>query len=691
MPSTDKKFSTVDRFTGINEARTSETEFPPGEASRCENWYITDDLKLETRPGVRKFIDDARTPGKSLAAWSGKIGLTEYLCIVDFRNEQDHIYLLTENEVGGKRIVYQQHGALGVTAKRLTSQFSGDGFTTLFYLPDTAVAVKSATVGGTASAGTFDPVTHIWTFNTAPAAGVQNVSIVYAVNEPDTELVKIFTFAEYLYIMSPAATVRWNGSAFTPATFYIPKVVTGAPPAGGGTTLENINLLINKRRIDYSSNGTATAYVLPAEAKSVDWVKVDNKTVTGGTYNASTHTYTFTSAPAKGVGNVEFQYQADAALTAETYNTIASCLLWENYNGSTDTRLFVGGDGTSKLYYTGVPLEAGLEQLYFPGMYEINVDMSASPVTGMVRHYSKLLVFKPDGTFAISYDTITLANGSLTAGFRIYPVNREYGSDVMGQIQTVDNYPYTITKGGIYTWNVSFGYNDERFAKRVSEKVGRSLRAADIQRIVTCDDNYTHTYYAFLNDLDGTVLVNRYSLVKGGVWFIYKSECFRNVRFAVMHGGTMTIILDDGELLYFDTGYPYDEADNARSRLAIRSIWESGYQPMGADYRRKSSGIIYVSCIPRGSPSLTVTAQSDRKSGGESYAQKVISNSLFSFSTLRFSTLSFNALSTPHINRVKLKVKKFVYYKLIFKAEEPGCQASVLSYDQEIRYSGMAK
>jgi hypothetical protein len=36
-------------------------------------------------------------------------------------------------------------------------------------------------------------------------------------------------------------------------------------------------------------------------------------------------------------------------------------------------------------------------------------------------------------------------------------------------------------------------------------------------------------------------------------------------------------------------------------------------------------------------------------------------------------------------------VKKFVYYKLIFKATKPGAKVTVLGYDQEVRHASMAK
>jgi hypothetical protein len=92
--------------------------------------------------------------------------------------------------------------------------------------------------------------------------------------------------------------------------------------------------------------------------------------------------------------------------------------------------------------------------------------------------------------------------------------------------------------------------------------------------------------------------------------------------------------------------------------------------------------------LPEAFSSLTVTACTDKR---ESYREKVIGSNLFSFTNMDFSRFSFDMNRTPKIRRVRLKVKKFVYYKLIFKVEDPGTQATVLSFDQQVRFSSMAK
>lgn len=503
-------------------------------------------------------------------------------------------------------------------------------------------------------------------------------------------MLKIFSFAGKLYVMSKGKTVSYQSGAFQEETPYVPLVITGASPSGGGTTFENANLLSAYRRVEYSADGTATAYVLPEEAVAVSRVVVDNvEQENPGSFSQETHTFTFSQAPTAGVANVEITYSILAATAEANRLQILRCPLIEAYNGSTDTRLFVAGDGTNICYYSGVTQDGSPSATYFPAMNEIAVDVSSSPVTGLVRHYSKLLAFKPDGAFTISYEAVTLTDGQTVAGFYLRSANREIGNDVLGQVQTVNNYPRTLTKDGIYEWRITSSfYRDERYAQRVSDKVEKTLKKANVQNIVTCDDSFHKTYYLFLNDDKGTVLVNRYDVSRSGAWFRYTGSLLRNVQAAFVCGGRM-VFVGNQEPFYFDDTLTMDAPINAgEAATPIPAVWESGFMSFGADFRRKYSSYIYVSVKPESNSSLSVTASTDRR---ETYTEKSIHTDIFSFENLNFENFTFSLAQSPNIQRIRLKVKKFVYYKLIFRVEEPGALATILGFDQQVRFSSMVK
>lgn len=363
----------------------------------------------------------------------------------------------------------------------------------------------------------------------------------------------------------------------------------------------------------------------------------------------------------------------------------------EQFNGATDTRTFFYGDGSNICYYTGVPargdgLRAHGSGLYLPVGNELAVDFSASPITGMIRHYSRLLAFKPDGVDAITYEPVTLEDGSVIAGFYVRPVSRDQGNVAMGQLSLVNNSTRSLSSGGVYDWRLSSGnYRDERYTKLMSEKVYRTLAKADLSRAKACDNDEEKTWYLFLNDAEGTVLVHRYDL---DVWSIWKSRLTTQVSSAFSFEGR-TVFLNHGELFFFDPDAAYDEAETAgEAKVPIEAVWESGMMSFSAPYRRKYSSYIWLSLLPQSGTELDVTVETDRS---DEYLVKHVSRSLLDFGRINFGDFAFISSAAPTVNRVKLKVKKFIFYKLIFRVKLPGARATVLGYDQQIRYSSNVK
>ena len=282
-----------------------------------------------------------------------------------------------------------------------------------------------------------------------------------------------------------------------------------------------------------------------------------------GAFDMASHTFTFKTAPEKGVGNVEITYNTYEPDTEKTRLMIMGMPLVEAYNGSTDTRLFVGGNG-NVCYYTGVTQDGEATPMYFPVSNHAAVDMTGASVTGLVRHYSKLLVFTKDGTYTFSYEPVTIEDGTTTAGFYLRSANREFGNDVPGQVRTVKNYPRTVTRNGIYEWKITSSYyQDERYAQRVSDLVQKTLQSApDIHGIVTADNDFEKTYYVFLNDEQGTVLVNRYDLARDDIWCIYRGNLFKNVTNAFVFDSSL-FFTNGTEVFYLDTALTKDAPPEA--------------------------------------------------------------------------------------------------------------------------------
>lgn len=616
----DTKIFTVDKFLGLNESADGDTELKPGEASKIENFDITDNYNLKLRSGVKKIKNMG---GKILNLETGNIGGRPWM-----------MYTIASGE------------SILVSVDYISDVGIEVGQVILLLNPSTTHPVKMFSMGG--------DIYVIARNRYKPAPEIVKMSIIDDV--PKLDVVDL-----------P----------------YVPLMLSVAAPDGDGESLETANLLTSRFRAQYSADGEATEYQLPKYTAAVLEVKADDVAATGS-FDAEKMTYTFDTAPAKGINNVEFvcEMKEDEDLIAarEKFFNMKHC---EAYNGSTDTRTFFYGDGSNVCFYSGIGQNG--PALYVPLGNEIKADTSASPITAMARNYSSLIGFQPDGAFVISYEPITLADGKVIAGFYMRTASREFGNEMDNQVQTVNNYLRTVCGGSVYEWKyTSSQYRDERYAKRISEKVSRTLAKADVSKIITCDDNTTHTYYMFLNDDSGTVLVNRYDLE---VWTVYRSEAFRNISHAAVYDGKV-VFCNDNVLFGFDAAANYDATGTEGERKQISACWESGFLDFGAKYRQKYSSRLWLSILPESGSELEVTVRTDKRS---EYLSKVAGYSFLDFSRLDFSNFSFLNYAAPKVRRIQIKVKKFVYYKLIFKVTKPGARATVLGYDQQVRYASKVK
>ena len=74
-----------------------------------------------------------------------------------------------------------------------------------------------------------------------------------------------FGFGKKVYLLNGKEYQGWDGksgSKFASVEGYIPTVKTGCKPDGTGATLENVNRLTGKRKVKFSPDGTAKAFVL---------------------------------------------------------------------------------------------------------------------------------------------------------------------------------------------------------------------------------------------------------------------------------------------------------------------------------------------------------------------------------------------------------------------------------------------
>ena len=163
-------------------------------------------------------------------------------------------------------------------------------------------------------------------------------------------------------------------------------------------------------------------------------------------------------------------------------------------------------------------------------------------------------------------------------------------------------------------------------------------------------------------------------------WYAYDNF---DVSCMVNYHGELYIGTSDGRINHF--GYEHLN-DNGE---AIDAYWESGAMAFDRNWQLKYSADMWLIMKPTGKSRLTVTALSNRDNV---YAKREVSASTgSSFGGLDFRDFSFAANRAPKVHRVRIKVKKFTYYSLVFSLNSAEYTATILGADIKVRYTGDVK
>lgn len=513
-------------------------------------------------------------------------------------------------------------------------------------------------------------------------------------NEPESP--HMFGFSGKLYVIADGDYWEWDGTTFSQVRGYVPLVAVAIPPNGGGETLEQVNKLTVRRRVWLSPDGVGTTFQLPEKDlyAITGAVKTSDGTTTVPIASSSladgTVTFALADVP-EGTNTIEVSYQSKKGDRAK----VTGMRFSEFYNGSQDTRVFLYGDGTADAIYSDLDYDGVPRADYFPDLNQIRIGVENTPITGMIRQYSRLVAFKSDSTWSVSFGQITTAQGDSIPGFYATPINRAIGNEAMGSVQLVLNNPVTLFGQDLYEWRAgSYGNltNDERNAKRISDRVYSTLHDMvpdgdaweRFYAIRTFDDNYHQEYYVF--DQNGKALVWNYA---ADAWYSY--EDFR-LDFPFTFRGELYNCAAGG-IHHVSTDYAFDKwASEDAKPIVCR--WVSGSMAFGADYQRKYAAMIWVAIKPETHGEVWVTVQTDKSS---SYREKVVASQLFGFDAVDFADFTFELNRKPQMKRLKIKAKKFVFYNLVLESNGPdgedgfGCGATVTGVDIRVRFTGFAK
>ena len=480
-----------------------------------------------------------------------------------------------------------------------------------------------------------------------------------------------FGFAQKVYLLNGHEYKVWDGSGeFTDVEGYIPVVQTATTPEGSGTLLDNVNRLTGKRRVQFSPDGEAKEFQLPERA--VDEILRVEGTDATWTADLEGGKVVFETAPARGINTVTVTYRKGEGSRQE----VTRMRYAELFNGAVDSRVFLYGDGSNKTIYSGMDENGTATAEYFPDLYEAAVGEANTAITGLVRHYSRMMAYKEDSAWSIQYGTEVLESGAVTAACYVLPVNRQFGNDAPGQVRLLENDPITLDGKGIYQWKTSSGgyiNMSNTNAKHFSGKVNATVKAFAAKSVKTFNRKSEQEFYFLHGD---TALIYNYG---ADAWYKYTDFEFRCL---MEVDGELYGFRPDGGVVHISRNHRNDDGADIHARA------DTGSMDFGQDWRMKYSPMVWVALQPESNARITVTVETNRRSD---YPEKVVAASLSTFSHVDFNHWSFRTNRKPQVDRLKLKVKKATFYKLVYKSDSSSATATVLQTDVQLRYAGNVK
>jgi hypothetical protein len=490
--------------------------------------------------------------------------------------------------------------------------------------------------------------------------------------------VNFFTMSNKCYIMDGVHLLVYDGVTVSTVTPYIPTIQISKPPAGGGSANEDFNLLGNKFKDSFSSDGTATVYQLSLNGLDATPVTATVGTTTiaegsGLTVDRTNGKVTFTSSQVGGTNNVIIT----AGKTVSGYpERIKSCSLSVGFGGSNDSRIFITGNPSMGEYV----FKSGLfDPGYWPenGFYKFN-----EKVMGFSKQYDYLIIERLNGKHLISFQITDTG----VVSFPSKPINDKVGTIASGSIQIIENNPVSLSQDGVYMITAS-NVRDERNVTHISQSIDRKLLLeTSLSNVVSVD--FDKKYWLAVNNKVYILDYTQKSPVNPiGEWFVYDNipaSCFLEMGGFLYFGSSTDGIVYRFKKEYEGTAFNDDG-------VAINAYWTSKLITFDRDDMKKYVNSLYFSLKPASKTSVDLFYSSDKKENMSINTGNPIQFNLFDFGNIDFANFTFYTSTFPKEVVAKVKATQITHFQLTIKNDKLDESLAILSLGIDYRYQSKVR
>ena len=488
----------------------------------------------------------------------------------------------------------------------------------------------------------------------------------------------IFWFDGKIYFLNGTDYKEYDGTTYQDVDPYIPTIALNAPPAGGGTLFEEINLLTGKKIQTFVGDNSSTLYQLAETDIDADLlvVTVGGASKTEGvdfTVNRPLGQVAFTVAPGNEV-EVSIQW---TKVVAENAGLVKNHKYAIAYGVGNDTNIFIWGNPNEKnrFRFSGI-----LRANYFAVNSFVAVGTDEFAITDLEPQYQSLLVFKKNETKIVNPEVNT--NFAENPGLNrfIYPyrdLNNAVGNIAANQVQLIENNPLTLDSFSMWLWKSSTGVEDERNAKIISDRLKLSLQVLDLSQAVTFDHQNEKEYWL---NISGFIYIWNY-----GNDTFYRFTNVDATEFIDIDG--QVYFGSQGYVSRFDNEYTSDVEVLGES---INCVMKTGFYDFDALEYRKVMSNEWLSIKADSKTSLDLKFPTDRKNE-EASKLFTIRYSLMDFDNVDFNDWSFLTGLNPQPERIRGKIKKFTYLQVILSNDTNNETLTILKLLLQARTQGYSK
>ena len=486
------------------------------------------------------------------------------------------------------------------------------------------------------------------------------------------EKTNFFYFGTKLYIQNKHEYKSFDGTNLIDVVGYVPKIFIGTPNTGGGTAYENINLLNGSVHQTFNADGIATVFTLSqSNINTLDKVLVNGALMiltTDYTADLVTGKVTFVVVPIVGQDNIDIYWTKGIGARSEITGYTQAIL----FGGTNDTRVHLYGNGTNVITFSG--LADGVPSAeYFPALNTSVIGSSEFPIKSILKQYDRMIISTTKASFYSIYD---FSNN--IASFPVYPLNDKAGALQQGQL--ILNNPFLINSSVIEI--VSTNVRDERNVVNKSGRVQPLLDAIDLKTAITFDYEDLNEYWVCVSNI---AYIYNYG---NDTWYHYVlndiPSSFTVIDGVLYMGTSLGLIMEWAE--YNKVGQiPKYLTDNS---IVIHTRVESGFMDFGISYKRKFLNFGWIGLKPETRSVCFIEWQSDYDSSNDI---EPIYYSLLDFDDIDFNDFTFLVNYNPQPFTVKLKAKKFAYFKLILKNDSLNETMTILNINLPAIVGGNTK